>query len=188
MEQLLRCLQQIPEVAELALRVEEELKTWQEWFGGGEPDDALGALPYDAYIVEEQPCEANADRELIPAFEVSVYRDGATIDLGTLVNSDKPHVSISKADIVTGDISGRGRRKHQKRIDDEDPHPLDGNRHQNGHHNNKELFRKAYRNALAGRQIRVQAREQPFVEYQHPQNNHKKQNYSQKCDFTAADR
>ena len=73
------------------------------WFGGGEPDDALGALPYDAYIVEEQPCEANADRELIPAFEVSVYRDGATIDLGTLVNSDKPHVSISKADIVTGE-------------------------------------------------------------------------------------
>lgn len=63
----------------------------------------LGALPYDAYIVEEQPCEANADRELIPAFEVSVYRDGATIDLGTLVNSDKPHVSISKADIVTGE-------------------------------------------------------------------------------------
>lgn len=48
------------------------------WFGGGEPDDALGALPYDAYIVEEQPCEANADRELIPAFEVSVrYEDGA---------------------------------------------------------------------------------------------------------------
>lgn len=67
------------------------------------PDDALAALPYDAYIVEEQPCEANADRELIPAFEVSVYRDGATIDLGTLVNSDKPHVSISKADIVTGE-------------------------------------------------------------------------------------
>lgn len=73
------------------------------WFGGGEPDDALGALPYDTYTVEEQPCEANADRELIPAFEVSVYRDGATIDLGTLANSGKPHVSISKTDIVTGE-------------------------------------------------------------------------------------
>ncbi|MFR6329625.1 MAG: SpaA isopeptide-forming pilin-related protein [Eisenbergiella sp.] len=29
------------------------------WFGDGEPDNALGALPYDTYILEEQPCEAN---------------------------------------------------------------------------------------------------------------------------------
>ena len=73
------------------------------WFGGGDPDDGLGALPYDTYIVEEQPCEANSDRELIPAFEVSVYRDGATVDLGTLTNADKPHVSLSKTDIATGE-------------------------------------------------------------------------------------
>ena len=73
------------------------------WFGGGDPDNGLGALPYDTYVVEEQPCEANSDREPIPAFEVSVYRNGATIDLGTLVNAEKPGTAISKTDIVTGE-------------------------------------------------------------------------------------
>ena len=51
------------------------------WFGGFEPDDAKGALPYDTYAVEELPCEANADRTLIPAFDVSVYRDSVTVNL-----------------------------------------------------------------------------------------------------------
>lgn len=71
------------------------------WFGGGEPDDAKGALPYGAYEVAEQPCEANADRELIAPFQVSVYRDGTTVDLGTLSNASKPRMSISKTDITT---------------------------------------------------------------------------------------
>ena len=60
------------------------------WFGGSEPDDAKGALPYDTYAVEELPCEANADRTLIPAFDVSVYRDSATVNLGTLTNDALP--------------------------------------------------------------------------------------------------
>lgn len=72
------------------------------WFGGGKPDDSKGALPFDTYAVEELPCAANADRQLIPPFEVSVYRNGATVSLGTLVNAGKPHVSISKTDIATG--------------------------------------------------------------------------------------
>lgn len=60
------------------------------WFGASEPDDAKGALPYDTYTVEELPCEANADRTLIPAFDVSVYRDAVTVDLGTLTNDAPP--------------------------------------------------------------------------------------------------
>lgn len=60
------------------------------WFGSSEPDDAKGALPYDTYTVEELPCEANADRTLIPAFGVSVYRDAVTVDLGTLTNDAPP--------------------------------------------------------------------------------------------------
>lgn len=32
----------------LALRVEEELKTWQEWFGGGEPGTAKGPPDWTA--------------------------------------------------------------------------------------------------------------------------------------------
>lgn len=60
------------------------------WFGGSEPDDAKGALPYDDYAVEEQPCATNADRTLIPAFDVSVYRDSATVNLGTLTNDALP--------------------------------------------------------------------------------------------------
>ncbi|WP_200781404.1 VaFE repeat-containing surface-anchored protein [Olsenella phocaeensis] len=60
------------------------------WFGGAEPDDAKGALPYDTYTVEEQPYDANADRTLIPAFDVSVYRDAVAVDLGSLTNDAPP--------------------------------------------------------------------------------------------------
>ena len=60
------------------------------WFGGSELDDAKGALPYDTYAVEELPCEANADRMLIPAFDVSVYRAAVTVDLSTLANDASP--------------------------------------------------------------------------------------------------
>jgi hypothetical protein len=45
------------------------------WFGTVDPDDSKGALLYDTYTVEEQRCDSNADRALIPPFEVTVYKD-----------------------------------------------------------------------------------------------------------------
>lgn len=56
------------------------------WFG--EPwalNDDVGALLYDTYLIEELPCEANAEYELL-SFEVSVYRHNTVIDLGTLTD------------------------------------------------------------------------------------------------------
>jgi DNA replication protein DnaC len=73
------------------------------WFGGGDPDDSKGALVYDTYTVEEQRCEANADRALIPAFDVTVYRDGATVNLGTLTNDEGPRVGTTATDASDGD-------------------------------------------------------------------------------------
>lgn len=71
------------------------------WFGDAEPDDAKGALPYDTYAVEELPCEANADRTLIPTFDVSVYRDAATVDLGTLTNDTPPSEAPPEPSVQT---------------------------------------------------------------------------------------
>ncbi len=51
-------------------------------------NDALGALPYDTYLVEEQPCTAN-EGMLPVAFEVTISRDKVTLDLGTIDN--KPY-------------------------------------------------------------------------------------------------
>ena len=73
------------------------------WFGGGDPDDSKGALVYDTYTVEEQRCEANADRALIPAFDVTVYRDGATVNLGTLTNDEGPRIGTTATDAADGD-------------------------------------------------------------------------------------
>lgn len=56
------------------------------WFGACEPDDTMGALPYDVYQITELSCEANEEYLLIPPFEVSVYRERKMIDLGTLVD------------------------------------------------------------------------------------------------------
>ena len=75
------------------------------WFGqytdGDEtkitdPDDERGALPYDEYILEELPCDANTGYQLIKK-NFTVFRDnsfnaGNTVNLGTLTDQD---VSIS---------------------------------------------------------------------------------------------
>lgn len=56
------------------------------WFGQSDPDDSLGALPYDTYTVTELACESNQGYQLIPPFEVTVYRDQQAINLGTLTD------------------------------------------------------------------------------------------------------
>lgn len=73
------------------------------WFGESDPDDSKGALLYDIYRVEEQRCDANADRELIPAFDVTVYKDATTIDLGTLTDDEGPRISTTATDASNGD-------------------------------------------------------------------------------------
>ena len=55
------------------------------WFGTSEPDDTKGALIYDTYEIEEQRCDANKGMDLVK-FEVSVYKDSVTVQLGTLTD------------------------------------------------------------------------------------------------------
>ncbi len=78
------------------------------WFGlnaegnNVEVDNMLGALPYDIYTIEEQPCKANEGKKLLEPFEVNIIRDSHKINLGTLTNDDKSKVLISKVDATTG--------------------------------------------------------------------------------------
>lgn len=69
------------------------------WFGEGEVDDEKGALPYDTYVVEEQRCKANEGMSLL-TFEVSVYKDAVTVDLGTLTN-DRIEITTTAVDSET---------------------------------------------------------------------------------------
>lgn len=61
------------------------------WFGKTEtgsitsPRDDLGALPYDDYLLEEMPCEANDGLELVKA-ELSIYRNDQRLDFGVIEN------------------------------------------------------------------------------------------------------
>lgn len=55
------------------------------WFGTSEPDDTKGALIYDTYEIEEQRCDANKGMDLVK-FEVSVYKDSVTVQVGTLTD------------------------------------------------------------------------------------------------------
>lgn len=62
------------------------------WFGETStglkalPDDTLGALPYDTYLIQEQPCDANEGLRLVE-FEITIDRDMTNLDLGTVDNS-----------------------------------------------------------------------------------------------------
>lgn len=78
------------------------------WFGltkegwTVDPDDGLGALPYDVYDIEELPCEANEGRQLVKLNGWSITRDGYTVDVGT-VDDPSAHISTSAADALDGD-------------------------------------------------------------------------------------
>lgn len=52
---------------------------------GDKPNDKKGALPYDTYIVEEQPCIANDGLSLV-RFEVTISRDSYVLDMGTIID------------------------------------------------------------------------------------------------------
>ena len=60
------------------------------WFGGEVPvNDELGALPYDTYLVEEEPCEANEGYELV-SFEINISRNNVIVNGGTVSNKSEP--------------------------------------------------------------------------------------------------
>ena len=64
-------------------------------------NDALGALPYDSYAIEELRCTANEGYTLIKT-SVTVTRDGVTYDFGTL-DDVQPEISTNAYDPVDGD-------------------------------------------------------------------------------------
>lgn len=71
----------------------ESLLSWSNglWFSGTvgestEPDDALGALPFDRYRFDELLTSASHGHTLVH-FELSVREEGITVDAGTIDNS-----------------------------------------------------------------------------------------------------
>lgn len=70
------------------------------WFGTSAPDDTKGALIYDTYTIEEQRCDANEGMDLLK-FEVTVYKNSVTVDLGTLTD-DLIEIATTALDKETG--------------------------------------------------------------------------------------
>lgn len=70
------------------------------WLGTSQVDDSKGALLYDTYVIEEQRCEENESMNLLK-FEVTIYKDSVTVQLGTLTN-DKIEIGTTALDKETG--------------------------------------------------------------------------------------
>lgn len=72
------------------------------WFGltsegwSVKADDALGALPYDTYQIDELVCSANEGLELV-SLTARVSRHGYQIDMGAVDDQPKGQVSVSTA-------------------------------------------------------------------------------------------
>lgn len=100
--------------------------------GTSGPDDFKGALPYDTYELTELPCEANEGKELLGPIEVRVYRDGVTVDLGTLTNDDLPRTVVSKKSVTGEDelpgatlrVYDAGGELVEEWVSGEEPHEL----------------------------------------------------------------
>ena len=80
------------------------------WFGVDKEgdkapvNDALGALPYDTYLIEELRCAENADYQLIAPFKVTISRDTYVVDLGTLTDAAPvlPEIGTQATDADSG--------------------------------------------------------------------------------------
>lgn len=79
------------------------------WFGTSKPNDSKGALPYDTYTIEEQRCKANESMDLLK-FEVTIYKDSVSVDLGTLTD-DKIEIGTTALDKNTGTHMSKPEKK-----------------------------------------------------------------------------
>ncbi len=79
------------------------------WFGTSKPNDSKGALPYDTYTIEEQRCKANESMDLLK-FEITVYKDSVSVDLGTLTD-DKIEIGTTALDKKTGTHMSKPEKK-----------------------------------------------------------------------------
>lgn len=79
------------------------------WFGTSKPNDSKGALPYDTYTIEEQRCKANESMDLLK-FEITVYKDSVSVDLGTLTD-DKIEIGTTALDKNTGTHMSKPEKK-----------------------------------------------------------------------------
>lgn len=81
------------------------------WFGQTsdgpltEPNNNLGALPFDTYTIEELPCKANTGLRLVTIKDVVIARNGVTVNLGTIDNLDldQPRLSTQAHDAEDDD-------------------------------------------------------------------------------------
>ena len=76
------------------------------WFSGAtdvatEPDDSLGALPFDTYEVRELRVAANEGHSLV-TFAVAITRHGVTVDGGTVDDQPGPRIGTT---LTAGDGS-----------------------------------------------------------------------------------
>lgn len=87
------------------------------WFGSSAPDNSKGALIYDDYVLEELQCEANEGMKLLK-FEVSIYKDNVTVQLGTLTDDREEPVEIRTEAIDEASESKIGKAEGTIRIID----------------------------------------------------------------------
>lgn len=94
------------------------------WFGQHasgdltEPQNHLGALPYDTYRIAEERCAENEGLTLVD-FNVTITRHGATLDMGTIENNPAPRIVISKVDATTAEQVIGAELILEKRVKDE---------------------------------------------------------------------
>ena len=66
-------------------------------------NNSLGALPYDTYLIEELPCEANKNKVLFTD-TITIYTDQQVVYLNNIENLDKPSL-VSQASGNLSDVT-----------------------------------------------------------------------------------
>ncbi len=74
------------------------------WFGDGDLDESVGALPFGKYTIKEERCKGNFGYDL-QTFEIEITENGTVLDAGKIENSPIK-IQTTATDVNTGSHVG----------------------------------------------------------------------------------
>ncbi len=89
------------------------------WFGSSKPDDSVGALLYDTYVLNEIPGENNRGKKMIKDVEIVIRKNKTIVDLGTITNDEEKPDKMKIHTMAVNEFGGKElqAKEHQKFFD-----------------------------------------------------------------------
>ncbi|MSR93949.1 VaFE repeat-containing surface-anchored protein [Clostridiaceae bacterium 68-1-5] len=89
------------------------------WFGSSDPNDEVGALLYDTYVLNELPGKYNKGKKMIRDVEIVIRKNKTVVNLGTITNDEEKPNKMKIHTTAVNEFGGKEltAANHQKFFD-----------------------------------------------------------------------